>query len=116
MIVTEVDVRNAELRMKPRLSVALVTALFAVWIAAAVRSDAGSCRHERSHVCFKGPATLDFSSVSDISKDIVANQPHSPPRQKPAFDPQPAADPYTGPMIGSSRVGVPTVGYYWSIH
>jgi hypothetical protein len=116
MLGAEVDVPNADLRMKPRLSVALVTALFVVWIAVAASSDAGSCRHNSGHNCFRLPATLDFSSVPDISNDIVGNQPHSRPRQRPPIDPQPAATPYTGPMIGGSRVGVPTVGYYWSIN
>ena len=102
--------------MKPRLSVALVTAPLAVWIAVAVPSDAGSCRRNSGHNCFRLPATLNFSSVPEISNDIVGNQPHSRPRQEPSIDPQPAATPYTGPMIGGSRVGVPTVGYYWSIN
>ena len=115
MIGAEVDIRNADLRMKPRLSSALVTALCAVWIAVAMPSDAGSCRHPRTHDCLKQPVTLDFSSVPQISNDIIGQQPPSRPRQNPAIDPQPAANPYTGPMIGNSRVGVPTVGYYWSI-
>jgi hypothetical protein len=102
--------------MKPRLSVALVSVLGGAWIAVVVPSDAGSCRHNRSHNCFAQPAVLDFSSVPAITNDIVGNQPLSRPRQKPAIDPQPAADPYTGPIIGGSRVGAPTVGYYWSIN
>jgi hypothetical protein len=60
---------------------------------------------------------LNFSSVPEISNDIVGNQPHARPRQKPPIDPQRAANPYTGPMIGvESRSGAPIVGYYWSIH
>jgi len=112
----EVDIGKADLRMKSRLSVALVTALCAVWMSAALPSDAGSCRHNRPHNCLKLPATLDFSSVRDISNGIAGNQPLSRPRQNPAIDPQPTANPYTGPMIGGGRVGVPTVGYYWSIN
>ena len=103
--------------MKPRLSVALVTAPLAAWIAIAVPSDARSCRHNSGHNCFRLPATLNFSSVPEISNDIAGNQPHARPRQKPPIDPQPAANPYTGPMIGvESRSGAPIVGYYWSIH
>jgi len=116
MISAAVDIRNGDLQMKSRLSVALVSAVGGVWIAAAVPSDAGSCRHNRSQNCFTQPAVLDFSSVPAISNAIVGNQPPSRPRQRPAIDPQPAADPYTGPMIGGSRVGAPTVGYYWSIN
>ena len=117
MIGTEVGIRNAALQMKPRPAVALATVLLAAWTAVPLRSDAGSCRHNRAHNCFRLPATLDFSSVPDISNDIVRDQPLSRPRQKPAIDPPAAAEPYTGPMIGvDSRVRAPTVGYYWSIH
>jgi hypothetical protein len=116
MITCEIDLRKLDLRMKTRFSVALVTALGAVWIAVAVPSDAGSCRHSRVHECSKQPPTLDLSSVPDISNQIVGNQPDARPPHKPPIDAQPVADPYTGPMIGGSRVGVPTVGYYWSIN
>ena len=117
MIGAEVDIRNADLRMKPRLSVALVTAPLAAWIAIAVPSDARSCRHNSGHNCFRLPATLNFSSVPEISNDIVGNQPRARPQQKPPIEPQPVANPYTGPMIGvESRSGAPIVGYYWSIH
>jgi hypothetical protein len=83
---------------------------------AALPSDAGSCRHNRSHECLKLPATLDFSSVRDISNGIAGDQPPSSTRRNRTIDPQPTANPYTGPVIGNSRVGVPTVGYYWSIN
>jgi hypothetical protein len=115
-ICPEVGIRKADLRMKSRLSVAFVTALCAAWMAAALPSDARSCRHNRSHECLKLPATLDFSSVRDISNGIAGDQPPSRTRRNRAIDPQPTANPYTGPMIGNSRVGVPTVGYYWSIN
>jgi hypothetical protein len=116
-LAVEVDVRKADLRMKSRLSVALLTALAAMWIAAAVPSDAGSCRRHGARGCPKQPATLDFSSDPDVFNDIVGNQPHSrPPTHRAPIDPQPTASPYTGPMIGRSHVGVPTVGYYWSIN
>jgi hypothetical protein len=121
MFALEVDIRIADLRMKSRLSIALVTALGATWIAVAVPSDAGPCRHGGAHECVKPPATLDFSSVPDISSEIAGNQSNPRPPRRPPVDLQPAADPYTGPMIGGSRlggnrVGVPTVGYYWSIN
>jgi hypothetical protein len=116
MIGTGVDIRKADLRMKPRLLSALATALCTVWMAIAAPSDAGSCRHPRTHDCLKQPVTLDFSSVPEISNDIVGQQSPARPRQNPAIEPQPAANPYTGPMIGRSPLGVPTVGYYWSIN
>jgi hypothetical protein len=117
MIGTEVDIRNADLRMKPRLSVALVTALFAVGIGAPAPSGAGPCRHNSTQNCFTLPATVDFSSVPEISNEIVGKQPQPRPRQQPVIDPAPAANPYSGPMIGvDGRVHAPTVGYYWSIN
>jgi hypothetical protein len=103
--------------MKPRFSIALVIGLTAMRIADPASSDAGSCRHQDGRNCFKLPATLDFSSVPNISDDIVGDEPKVPAQQKRAIDPEPASEPYTGPMIGvNSRVGAPTVGYYWSIH
>jgi hypothetical protein len=115
MIGAEIDIRNADLRMKPRLSIALLTALIAAWTALAAHSDAGSCRHNRSRDC-STRQMLDLSSVPEISNDVAGHQRLSRPRQNPVVDPQPAANPYTGPMIGRSPVGVPTVGYYWSIN
>jgi hypothetical protein len=84
----EVAVRLAELRMKPRLSIALVTALIPPWVA--VSSYAGSCRYRGSHSCFRLPAMLDFSSVPDISNEIVSDEPKGRPPQQLAIDPQPA--------------------------
>jgi hypothetical protein len=107
----EVDIRKAELRMKSRPLIALVAAVGAVWIAVAMPSDAGSCRGQHAHDCLKQPVILDFSAVPEISKDVIDQQPLSPPRQNPAIDPEPAASPYSGPMIGGSHVGVPNVGY-----
>jgi hypothetical protein len=116
MIGDAVAVRPVEFWMKPRLSIAPVAALIALWLAAPTPSDGGSCRHNGSHNCFKLPATLDFSSVPDISDAIVVAEPKVRSPAKPAIEPQPASQPYTGPMLGvSSHVGAPTVGYYWSI-
>jgi len=102
--------------MKQRLSIALVAALIAPWIGGPGASDARSCRHDGSHNCFS-PAPLDFSSVPEISKEIVGSESNVRPPPAPAIDAKPAPKPYTGPMIGvNSRVGAPTAGYYWSIH
>jgi hypothetical protein len=103
--------------MRPPLPFALLTVLIALASTPAAPSEAGSCRHKGSHDCFKLPATLDFSSVPDISNRIVADEPDMRTPPKPAVDTPPAAEPYTGPMIGvNKQVGAPTVGYYWSIH
>jgi hypothetical protein len=102
--------------MKARFSIALVTALIALSNAAPVPSGAGSCRHTSAQNCFSLPAKLDFSSVPEISNEIVSGEPDVGHPQKSGIDPQPAAQPYTGPMIGvNSHVGAPTIGYYWSI-
>jgi hypothetical protein len=102
--------------MKPRLSVALIAGLIVLWVAAPGASDAGPCRKDARN-CFRLPATLDFSSVPDISNEIVKHEPDVRAPQKPTIDPEPASEPYTGPMIGvNSQVRAPTVGYYWSIH
>lgn len=103
--------------MNSRLSIAFVTALIALSGAASMPSNAGSCHHTNSQNCFNLPAKLDFSSVPDISSEIVGDEPNVQHPQKSVIDPQPAGQPYTGPMIGvNSRVGAPTIGYYWSIH
>jgi hypothetical protein len=105
--------------MKPRHSIAVATGLLAVWAAAPAAADAGPCRHKTAGNCLRMPATLDFSSVPDISKEVVGDEPkdRAPRKSAADVDPQPASEPYTGPMIGvNSRVGAPTVGYYWSIH
>jgi hypothetical protein len=103
--------------MKPRLAIAFVTALMTSSSTFPVPSAARSCHRPSSHNCFRLPASLDFSSVPEISNAVVGDAPKLRAAPKPMIDPQPAARPYTGPMIGvDSRVGAPTVGYYWSIH
>jgi hypothetical protein len=113
MLAAQVVSGQAGLPMKPRLAIGLVAML----IAPTAPSDAASCRHQRAHDCFKLPATLDFSSVPEISNRIVADEPASRAQQDAPVDQQPETEPYTGPMIGvASHTGAPTVGYYWSIH
>jgi hypothetical protein len=103
--------------MKSRLSITFGTGLLGLWIVAPSASDAGPCRHNNNlHNCFQLPASLDFSSAPGISDEIVGNEPNLRLPKKLEDDPRPASEPYTGPMIGvNSRVGGPTVGYYWSI-
>jgi hypothetical protein len=109
--------RAADLAMKPRLSIAFGTGLIGLWMAAPPASDAGPCRHDKAHDCFQLPATLDFASAPDIANKIVSGEPDLRPPRGLEPDPPPGWQLYTGPMIGAnSRVGAPTVGYYWPIH
>jgi hypothetical protein len=109
--------RRAELPMKPRLSIAFGTGVIGLWIVAPSASNGGSCSHNSNlHNCFQLPARLDFSSVPEVPNEIVGGEPNLRLPQTLKDDPRPASTPYTGPMIGvNSRVGGPTVGYYWSI-
>ena len=101
--------------MKVWISTALVFGLSAVWVATTV--DAGSCARDKSHNCFDLPATINFSSVPEISKRIVGEeQVQQQPLKNPA-EGSSTSTPYTGPIIGASpRPGrTPTVGYHWSL-
>jgi hypothetical protein len=85
----------------------------AMW--AAPGAVAGSCAHDKSRNCLDVPATVNFSSVPEISNQIVSQEKIQPgPLKNPTED---ASKPYTGPMIGTNpRPGrTPTVGYYWSL-
>ena len=69
-----------------------------------------------SRSCLNLPATINFSSVPEISKQIVGE---AKPQQLPKNPAQtePGTAPYTGPIIGVSplRRRVPTVGFSWSL-
>ena len=100
--------------MKVWVPTTLLSALTAVWAATVV--NAGSCARDTSRNCLNVPATINFSSVPEISNQIVGEEKLQPTSQKLNTDP-PAPSPYTGPMIGTSPVPgrTPTVGYYWSL-
>ena len=92
-----------------------VWALAAVGVVFATTAHAGPCTHNKPHNCAEFPATVNFSSLSDISSRIVSEEKIDPRQLKnPA---EIASPPYTGPMIGvNPRPGrTPTVGYYWSL-
>jgi hypothetical protein len=92
---------------------AVAIALCAVW--GAMAAVAGPCDHDKSRNCLDVPATVNFSSVPEISNQIVNQEKIQPgPPKNPAEE---ASKPYTGPMIGTNpRPGrTPTVGYYWSL-
>jgi hypothetical protein len=101
--------------MKLWVPAVLLAALSGIW--GAMPADAGPCARDKSRDCFDVPATINFSSVPEISNKIVNQEKIEPkPLKNPAQDPA-ASTPYTGPMIGTSpRPGrTPTVGYYWSL-
>jgi hypothetical protein len=100
--------------MKVSVPATFAFALSALWAATGV--NAGPCARDKSRNCFDLPATINFSSVSEISNQIVGEEKIKPPPLKdPAEDATPT--PYTGPIIGANpRPGKsPTVGYHWSL-
>ena len=78
--------------------------------------NAGSCGPGSTPNCFNIPTTIDFSSVPEISKQIVSEEKPGQKQKQPTGEP-PAAAPYTGPIFGASpRPGrTPVVGYSWSL-
>jgi hypothetical protein len=86
----------------------------AVCLAAASTTDAASCR-ARNNNCFDAPAAVSFSSVRDISQQIVSAEPEAAKPKKSVVEAPPITT-YTGPTVGvDSMVHAPTVGYYWSL-
>ena len=100
--------------MRAWVSATLIFALSVVWAAAAVRAE--PCSRDNSRSCLNLPATVNFSSVPEISKQIV-NQEKPQQLQKNPAQTEPGAAPYTGPIIGVSplRGKIPTVGFSWSL-
>ena len=100
--------------MKVRVPTALAFALTVGLAAPAV--DAGPCARDKTRNCFDVPAKLNFSSVPEISDNIVSQEQIKQKPQKLNNDP-PAPTPYTGPTIGASplRGKFPTVGFSWSL-
>jgi hypothetical protein len=101
--------------MKVWVPTALVFGLSAGWVATAV--DAGPCARDKSRNCFDLPATINFSSVPEISKRIVGEEQVQRQLLKNPAEGSSTSTPYTGPIIGASpRPGrTPTVGYHWSL-
>ena len=100
--------------MKGRVSATLIFALSVAWAAAAVKAE--PCSRDRSRDCLSLPATINFSSVPEISNQIV-NQEKPQQLPKNPAQTEPGAAPYTGPIIGVSplRGKIPTVGFSWSL-
>jgi len=86
-------------------------------VCAATAVDAGPCARDKSHNCLELPATINFSSVPEISDRIVGEEKIKQAPLKNPAEGSSTSTPYTGPMIGTSpRPGrTPTVGYYWSL-
>jgi len=101
--------------MKIWIPAALVFALSAAWGSTA--ADADPCTRDKSRNCFNVPATINFSSVPEISNQIVSQDKTQQQLQKNPAKDEPVAAPYTGPIIGVSplRSRVPTVGFSWSL-
>jgi len=101
--------------MKVWVPIAVALGLSAVWVATAV--NAGPCGRDKSRNCLDLPATINFSSVPEISNQIVKEEKIKPAPLKNPAEGAATSTPYTGPMIGTNpRPGrTPTVGYYWSL-
>ena len=100
--------------MRGRGFTILIFAVSVVWAAAAVKAE--PCSRDKSHSCLSLPATINFSAVPEISKQIVSQEKPQQLPKNPAKT-EPAAAPYTGPIIGASplRGRIPTVGFSWSL-
>ena len=100
--------------MRGGVSTILIFALSVAWATAAAKAE--PCSRDKSHNCLSLPATINFSSVPEISNEIVSQE---KPQQLPKNPAQtePGAAPYTGPIIGVSplRGKIPTVGFTWSL-
>jgi hypothetical protein len=101
--------------MKVLVPTTLLLALTAVL--AATAGQAGPCARDSSRNCLNVPATINFSSVPEISNQIVGQEKLKENLQITPSKDEPGTTPYTGPMIGTNpRPGrTPTVGYYWSL-
>jgi hypothetical protein len=101
-------------QMSAWIATALAVAIGAM--SAITSVNAGSCGPGSTPNCFNIPTTIDFSSVPEISKQIVSEEKSGQKQKQPTGEP-PAAAPYTGPIFGASpRPGrTPVVGYSWSL-
>jgi hypothetical protein len=100
--------------MKSWVSPTLALVLLVVSGMTAAKAD--PCVRDKSRNCLNVPATINFSSVPEISKQIVGKETPQQPQKNPAKT-EPGTAPYTGPIIGLSplRSRLPTVGFSWSL-
>lgn len=100
--------------MSAWIATALAVAITAMSAITAVK--AGPCTPGSTRNCFNIPATIDFGSVPEISKQIVSEENTDQKQKQPTSQPSTPAS-YTGPIFGASpRPGrTPVVGYSWSL-
>jgi hypothetical protein len=83
--------------------------------AVATAAEAASCRAKKDQNCFDPSASVNFTTVPDISKEIVNAEPVAEKSKTNVLEAPPITT-YTGPTVGvSSMAHAPTVGYYWSL-
>jgi len=84
-------------------------------VAVTTTADAASCHHKKNQNCFNTPALLNFTTVPEISKQIVSAEPAPVPPKTTVVEAPPITT-YTGPLVAVSPLAhTPTVGYYWSL-
>jgi len=82
--------------------IATTIAVAAIAMSAITAVNAGSCGPGGTRNCFNLPTTIDFSSVSEISKQIVSEEKTGQKQKQPTGEP-PAAAPYTVRFLGQVR-------------
>jgi hypothetical protein len=97
------------------MSAWIATALAVTIMSATTAVNAGSCVSRSTRNCSNIPATFDFTSVPEISKQIASDENIGQKQKLPTGEPPPPAS-YKGPIFGvSPRPGrMPVVGYSWS--
>lgn len=84
-------------------------------LSAATVAGAAPCRVKKNQTCFDTSNSVNFTTVPDISNEIV-NQEPAVEKSKTNVLEAPPITTYTGPTVGvSSMAHAPTVGYYWSL-
>lgn len=94
----------------------IATAITLLTILPAVAAIAGPCRPKTSRHCLASSSLVDLTAVPAISQQIIDREPAAPPRRPQAPAAQ-SADGYTGPTVGTPKLGRgATIGYHWSLH
>jgi hypothetical protein len=92
-----------------------IVVVLTMCIVCATTVEAASCRVKKNQNCFDAPGAVNFTTVPDISNQIVSEEP-TPEKPKTSVLEAPPITTYTGPTVGvSSMAHAPTVGYYWSL-
>jgi hypothetical protein len=84
-------------------------------LSAATAADAAPCRVKKNQNCFDISTAVNFTTVPEISNEIVSQEPAVEKPKTNVLEAPPITT-YTGPTVGvSSMAHAPTVGYYWSL-